>query len=317
MRITASLLAGSLLATATLAGPLKMDQVPADAKWVLHLDIENALRTHLGAYVGREILDPQLTRPLARLKRQTGIELDWRKIQSLTAFGTDYQARADDQGVLVIRSTLDLPTYLDQVMAKVDEVAGPGAGLLEKSQENQTTIYTLRQEIHGAAARNGAFAVSKSRAQLLRALGVLEGRAAHLGSTKTFQDFPPAPPSFFFLGLAEGFSRAGGLPPQARVLQSATGGRLTLGESNSQVLVNLVLGAQDAEATVQIQQVLQGLLALAALSQPDNPDLQRLTQATQITTQNQWVTAKVAWPATNLTARLGEQWKRRAPNSNR
>ena len=75
---------------------------------------------------------------------------------------------------------------LDQVMKKIEEAAGEGAGPLRKKKEGDTTVYTLKGGALGAAGRGGVFVVSKSKAKLTRALEVLDGKAAHLGTAKTF-----------------------------------------------------------------------------------------------------------------------------------
>lgn len=287
------------------AAPLQKEHVTSAAKWVLHLDVEGALQTDLGSWLGRELVEPRLAKAKRDLKKKHDVDFDWRKIQSITAYGTDFQSNPGESGVLLIRTSLDVPTMLDQVFENL------GAGPLEKKKEEGFTLYTLNEEVHGSAGKTGAFVVSKSRAAVKSALTVLEGKGETLGSAKTFSGFPAAPEGFFFLGLAEGFSSASKLPPQAKVLKNSDGGQLVLGENAGQLFARLSLSTKDGEAAGQIQQVVQGLLALGAMSQPENKELQKLISATKVGTNGTMVNVSLDLPASNVIARVSLERKKR------
>lgn len=293
-------------ALAACAGPLQKEQVSADARWLLHLDVEAGLRTQLGGYIGSNIVAEKLFNPLAELKDNFGVELDWRKFQSFTAYGTDYESRADDTGVLIIKSSQDIPAMLDKVMTKLEDASGVGSAALKRKKSGGQTFYSLNGDAHGAAGRGGVFVMSKSRARVEKALEVLDGKGSTLATAKTFAGFPPVPASFFFVGLAEGFNSAAALPPQARVFKNSNGGQLSLGEKSGQVMLQLSLSAKDAEATAQIQQVFQGLLALATLSQDKNKELAELAQAVKVSTNSTFVNVSVQVSATNVIAKVRE-----------
>jgi hypothetical protein len=282
-------------ALAAYAGPLQKEHVSADA-----------LRTQLGGYIGSNIVSEKLFNPLAELKDNFGVELDWRKFQSFTAYGTDYETRADDAGVLIIKSGQDIPAMLDKVMAKLEDASGVGSAALKRKKSGGQTFYSLNDDAHGAAGKGGVFVMGKSRARVEKALEVLDGKGSTLATAKTFAGFPPVSDSFFFLGLAEGFNSAAALPPQARVFKNSNGGQLSLGEKAGQVMLQLSLSAKDAEATAQIQQVFQGLLALATLSQEKNKDLAELAQAVKVSTNSTFVNVSVQVSATNVIAKVRE-----------
>ena len=300
------------LATAfiSFAGPLQKEQIPAGAKWLLHLDVENGLKTQLGTFLGGEI-GKQLLTPIANLRDYFDVRLDWRKFQSFTAYGMGFEERADAAGVLIVKSSQDLPAMLDQVIAKFEEAAGPGHGALRKKKEGGATVYVLKKEVFGAAGKGGVFVLSKSIAKLTEALDVLEGNASHLGAAKTFAAFPQPSASFFFIGLADGFNNASNLPPQARVLKNSTGGQFAVGEKAGQVFLNLALSVKDDESTAQIQQVFQGLLALATLNQDKNKELARLAQSIKVSTNSTLVNVSLELPATNVIAQVEGELKKR------
>src|SRR5260221_9087104 len=116
----------ALVATAS-AGPLQKEQVAGDAKWVLHLDVEQLRASKLGNYFLTEIAEKQMTRPLDDMKRQFHFELDpvklVEKVNSITAYGTEYR-EPQDNAVLVIKTDADLQKIVTGMLAGLG-LAGP------------------------------------------------------------------------------------------------------------------------------------------------------------------------------------------------
>src|SRR5271165_2812843 len=95
----------SLAASAT-AGPLRKEEVAADAKWVLHLDVDQLRSTSAGNFVIREIADKVFAKPKAIMKQDTGYDLDLTKVRSITAYG-DYR-----HPVMLVKSDIDVEKAL-------------------------------------------------------------------------------------------------------------------------------------------------------------------------------------------------------------
>jgi len=294
----------SLAAAAALAGPLRKGQVPADAKWLVHLDIDNFLASQLGGIVSRDLIDKHVARQASELKTKFGIDLDWRKIHGLTAYGVDYKARADSGGVLILHSDLDIINSLDVVIGILAATAGENNPLKKLPGEAFPT-YALKDKVFGAPLPGNLFVLSRSRQDLDKACRVIAGKAPNLVSTKALKVFPGASEGFFLLGIAEAFSEAP-WPPQAKILKNADGGQFVAGEKAGKFYFKLALSANDADAAAQIQQVLQGLLALAALTQDKNKDLQLLTQGTKIGSNDKTVTMEFELPVSAVMDRVGE-----------
>src|SRR5262245_66560896 len=52
----------TLAGVVAFAGPLKKEHVAADAKWLIHLDVENLFGTQIGSFLANEILDKQFAK---------------------------------------------------------------------------------------------------------------------------------------------------------------------------------------------------------------------------------------------------------------
>src|ERR1044072_8609978 len=95
-----------LFVTAGVAGPLRKEQVGADVKWLVHLDVDSFLASKVGEYVMQEFVEKKLTRQTAELNKKFGINLDLHQIHGLTAYGSEYKMRGEPSGALIIHSDL-------------------------------------------------------------------------------------------------------------------------------------------------------------------------------------------------------------------
>lgn len=280
------------LALSTLAGPLPRNQVSRDAKWLIHLDVQNLAKTQLGQALGQE-LDAKLVKPRADLKQSLGIDFNWHNIHSLTAYGTTFAP--NEQAVLLITTTMDVKATLDTAMAKLT-----AKGPLRRLESDPSPLYCLNHQIYIAVPPGQPVILGKSEAEVKQARAVLLGHAPNLAGSHTFTGYPAVPRSFFFLGVAEGFNQSAALPPQARVLKMADGLRLVAGESGDQVRVFLNLKAKTAQICQQIQQVAQGMVALFLLGQKENPALRELAQNTHVTASDRLVNLELDLPVAQI-----------------
>lgn len=291
-------------------GALPKEQVAADAKWLLHFDVAQFRSSRVGGYIVREILQKKLSRPLTDLKGQFKFDVDpdkiLDKVSSITIYGTDYQS-PEDNSVLLIRVDPDIERAFVGVLAGMS-LAGSNAPVrVDQTQMGDITFSVVQDKVFIAVLPGKVVAVGKSRAMTEQAAKVLQGKAANLKSSKAFSDFPEIRKAFFFLGVAEGFSADTELPPQARLLQLADGGRVVLGEDADQVFVSMGLRAKSSEVVTQMQQVIQGVIAMGSLGQPDDKDLAQLVQSVKVTADKNVVNVSVEYPVEKVIQRLGEQ----------
>jgi hypothetical protein len=294
-----------LISTAS-ADPLRKEHVPADAKWLLHLDLDKFRTTKVGGYFTKEILEKKLAGPKADLKRDLNFDLDISRISSITAFGTDYQSHPDANGVLLIRTDLEVQKALDGAIQKISQDSG-GAAEPIKKLPGGTPSYSIHDDVFITIRPDKLVLLGKSRQPVEKAEAVLAGKAANLNSGKAFSGFPEMPKAFFFVAIAEAFNEDAPLPPQAKVLKMTDGGRLVLGENAENLFLNLTLKAKSSEVVAQMQQVIQGTVALASLSQSENPELMQLAQSVKVSSDDRMVTVGIEYPVAKAIEKLNDK----------
>ena len=293
------------------AGTLPREHVAADAKWLLHLDVDALVGTELGKFIAREFIDPQANKLAAGLRGPFGIEFDWHQIHAITAYGMDFRDPEKANGVLLVRSDLDVPAALEQVMEKLAEAGGGGRAPLRKVQDAPFPIYCFQDSIYGAPVGKDLFAVARSASQLEKAARVVEGKAPNIASSDRLPLRPGQPAGFLTVAIADAAAAGAGLPPQARVLKEARGLQLVAGEKADKVFINAALDAKDAEVAEQLQQTLLGAIAFAKLSDVDNKDLQQLAQAAKVGGNQKTVTLDLQVPVSDVIDKVGKTHKKR------
>ena len=304
---TSALVLALAIATTTFGGPLQKEQVGSDAKWLLHLDLDKFRASKVGTYFTRQVLEQKLSQPKADLKREFNFDLDISKISSITAYGTDYGSKPDANGVLVIKTTLDVEKALDSAIEKLSPNAGDGQGGIKKTKQGSAVLYSVNDDVFVTLHPGNLVVVAKSREPNQKASEVLAGKSANLTSGKAFSGFPDVQKAFFFLGVAEAFNADVPIPPQANVLKMADGGRLVLGENADRLFLNVALKAKNSEVVTQIQQVIQGLVALASLSKTENKDLMQLAQSARVSADENLVSLNLEFPVERAIEKLSEE----------
>jgi hypothetical protein len=296
------------LTTTIHADPLSKKAVSADAKWLVHLDLDNLRKAKIGEFLTKEVLEKLVEAKLSALKAQAklDVDVDLKKIASITAYGTDLQKNPDANAVLLIRTGHNIEKVIDGVIqALAGQIPDESKRPIKKLQQEPVVMYSVGGELFAAIQGNDLLILSKSRSQIDKARTVLAGATANIATSSAFSGYPALENSFFFLGIAEAFNENSGIPAQAKVLQMADGGRVVLGEKADRLFLNLALRAKTPELTSQIQQILQGLVALASLSQSENQDLQQLTQSMKVASDKNLVTVNVEFPLDRALKHLG------------
>src|SRR2546423_2746364 len=94
------------------ADGLKQNLVPANSRWVLHLDAEAFRKTRIGAM----IVEDKAESKVRKLKEDSKLDLDFsfNKITAITAFGPKVGEHND--GVLVVQTTADVRGDLEKLI---------------------------------------------------------------------------------------------------------------------------------------------------------------------------------------------------------
>lgn len=305
-RITRTAVLLLALVTPALAGPIQKENVPADAKWLLHWDLEKYRTTEIGKYFDTQILAKKLEKPRADLKQYFNFDLEWEKYTSLTAYGTDFEPKEGTNGILIIKTDAATAASVEKTFIKQADYAKSYGGPVEEITAGPFGTYCINKNAFASIQKDGRIVLGKSQAQVKKGIDIIQGKTANLSVSPALSGFPSGDSDFFLIALAEGFGDRIPLPPNAKILQTTEGLRAVLREKNDKLSLNLTLKAKSADTCKQMQQVVQGMIALVTLSQQENKDLSLLAQSAAVTTDDRFVSLGLDYPVKDAIAKLTE-----------
>ncbi len=279
--------------------------VGADARWMVYLDL-NALRE---SALGREMTE-------AFNKMQSpdvagGLRLDLQKLLttagSATAYGTNLSKDPNAvDGALILQGTPELRAIAEGLVAQIT-VSNPDQ--LVELKEMPFEAYQMAGGVAIAFPPEPIILVSKSKDQLVKARAVIQGTQPSLAKSpsRLSELLPKGGTSYLtaatIVPSAEGlFDRNA---PQARILQMASSGSVSLGEDGEMTSARVQLVASSNAMADKLSKIVQGMAAIASLAETDDAQLNKFLQSVVVGRVENTVRLELAYP----TARLVEMIK--------
>jgi|GEM_PF-3006656 len=284
------LCAGLLLSCTALAGPINLSEVPADAVWAAHLDMEKLVTSRIAELFLAELDD----RGELEKINAFGTVFEFNPLQdlySVTAYGTSF---LKEEAVGLIKGRIDKEKVLALMQME---------GTQTKISHGESTIHKW---VKGSECffvcffKQGLVVFSNSLDLTKGALRVLGGESESLDDGGTLRDLRSLPEGTFFTAAVNGFGEIAGLDPEAAILKKAEKAVVAIGEVEGTDFVNVSLTAADEATATQIHAVAQGILALGSMMGDQEPELARLVQSARLTREGRTITLRETQPADEL-----------------
>ena len=270
------------------AAPISKSQVPADSKWVMHLDMNQfAASQTCRLLVAGQGDSKRFQTMLAHYRTLLGID-PLKDIASLTLFGNEVTG---NRGVALISGSLNSKQITKQFSTYPQYSTKRNGRLtvqtwLDKGSNKPlwASFYSSRQLI-----------LASDEFSLLNSAWVLDGDKPNLTTGKsTGLAFPAVPPGSLFTAVTKGFS--GTSPTQAMILRNTESASLQLSENSGIVDGVVLLNADSPESAIQIQQILNGLMLSSGFANPDSP-LSKLSELSTLSRSGNTMSLKIRCPA--------------------
>lgn len=322
---TCLLVVGILAALARPAAGDALDPklISADARWMVHLDVDGLWATRTTEQLLKPLADLEhVQRERKKFRDALGFDMI-DDIHAVTLYGDQF---TEGQGVVLIR-------------ADVDE--GRIAGFLAKQPDYEPTEYTGRKlhawtdRHHGkkgtlfgciyraadsapasssetdAPKSKTLLVVSRNRNDVQKALDVLDGRIASLevgnpllaGRAESENASQTPIVTIGARGLAEA-----AMPLRSPVLRHCEVLNLLVGERGDDVYVSGRLVAKSDQSAADVRQVLDGVLAMGRLAGDSNKELQKVIKMAEVSAEGRIVTVQWHGQAADVVRAAREQW---------
>ena len=288
------------------AEPLDCGRVPADAKWLVHVDV----RAIDSGAVSQKISDlwrqlPATRQGLQRLRWTTGVDLA-KDLEDITVYGRSFD---QDHAVTIVRSKADQARLARYLRARPDFHTSEYRGH-ELMGWTERKGNSAAQTMAGCVHESRVWLFGRDVADLKLALDVLSGHAPSLPeghalhATRT-----PEGTMIQVRGIGLGEAK---LPFESPLVRKSTYLMALGGENATEVFVEGRVATQSGEVAGQLRSVVEGLLAMARLRFDQDPDMSRVLDAVKVSVAGESVMVQCRWPAEQLLSVIEKSWTKQA-----
>lgn len=268
------------------AAPLDSKHVAADAKWVMHLDVD-AVRASSVVQKGYHKcmeMHKEAAQHLDTVRDIIGMDLRT-DLHGITCYGPQVGKR---QGVLIVLADMNQQSLVDKAKLGPDH-------LVTKHETYELHSWTHKKgdKQHHAT---GAFFSSKvlvfggSVEEVKAALDVLSGKSPSLAGKPSALDGDIAPGTTFLHRAMDV-----GANTKCTVAKQVQSYRAAMGENNGESFFRARLPMNTSESAEQVKAIMVGFKALAALQAGSDAEDAKLVEALKITREDK--TVVVQWSA--------------------
>jgi hypothetical protein len=263
---------------------IKAQHFPADAKWVLHLDLKALNQSPMGQFV-RQAMDEEAHRGLASLKAMSGIDLT-NDVDSLVVCG---KGDAQAGGVMYVYGRFDIQ--------KLTAIAGGAKEFQNKAfGERSLLSWQDKGKRNNLCFIDPTLAVMSQDEQLVQeAVKTIDGQVAGMGKEGPFGHVLTHSKDRFFALQANNLSAFAGANPQLQLFKQAEAVMLEVGQMAGANGLDCALAIKAAtpELAQQMNQAAMGLQALFQLQAAQNPEAAAIAQGVKVGLQDTIVTVNL------------------------
>jgi len=293
--------------------------VPADAKWMFHLDL-NAVRE---SALGKDLIT--LIEKNAVIPNSANLQIDVKKViatlNSATAYGTTFSKNSKEiDGTLVLKGTDELRKIAEGLAAQFS-VSNPEDVIEVK--DLPFPAYSIKGELTVAFPPEPIIIISRSKPQLLKAYDLCRGKgsSAARGASSLKKLIPKDRPLLVF-AASEVPNTDGLFPenaPQTRILKMASSASVAIGQNDKLTTATIQLVATDDEFADKLLKIVQGLTAMLSLTQSSDQQLSTFLQSVKTERHDRTIVVSLAYPTEGLIQmihKIEESEQRQQQNRN-
>lgn len=259
-----------MASVAAMAEPFDAKTVPADAKWVLHVDGEALQKSAVWPMIQQRLdSDPNIVQKIREFRAVTKLSFP-RDFLSLTVYGTSFD---DKEVVIIARGHADQQQILNLLQLN------PGYAAEAFGTHDVLSWEDNGKVMFGAFVDGDSAVISQSKQNVQNALSVKEGKAPGLAADSGLAQLGDAGvmAGVAGRGLAELAKKNMAQLPIVNLIESAA---ITAGADQQNVLLKAKVLTSDAQKAEQMRGALDGFKNMALLMLGNNKQDARATIVT-------------------------------------
>ncbi|MGE5610511.1 MAG: hypothetical protein ACM359_14770 [Bacillota bacterium] len=286
--LTVGMMALALASSLARAAALDPKQVPADAKWVLHVDFDALKESSIGKLILKELeKKDEFQQGILNIELWAGVKLP-QDLHDVTLYGKTFDNKTV---VVLIRGTIE-PAKITNLLQMVSQ--------FNSTKHGERDVYSWQdkgKQLYGSLHGSTLIISGGSQENLDAALDLLDGKGEALKASSGLATGAAAGTLVYVAG--DGLSEL----KQAKnpMVNQAETARLSLREQGDQLLLNAAVTAKTAQFAEQMRASLEGIKAMVTLAASnENAD----PKAKAVAAALQTLTAKSQDKTLNIECRV-------------
>jgi len=272
------------------AGPLRPSLVPAEARWVLHIDVARLAETRVKALL-YEDSERGIGRSVRTIERVGKIDL-LRDMTGVTVIGMG----SDDKDTVVAFE------------GKIDKVHLLALIEVETSAETipygKSTIYNWGGHEYGVFVTDKLTLIGGNIQTIQTVLDAWEGKTKTAVDTPLLAKFKSASPAAFIVASTDKLSALTKDKEGSTILKKAGAAVLQIEEEKGVLKINIVLDTDSPETASNLAKVVDGLAAMAAMGEGPSSGKTDLLKDLKVSQEGKVLRATLELLADRLSERI-------------
>lgn len=279
------LLAFLLLGELT-ASTLPKSLIPANAEWVVHLDMAKFKSTQIGDLLIQE-KHGGIKKKAKVFSKRTSIDL-LKDVTGVTIYGL---GKNKQQTVMCLKGRFD-KEYLLGLLEDVDAH--------KEIVHGNHTIHKWNHTEYGLFVGEDLIFLAWNEEAIKAALDTVDNRSETIlsSSLKIYAD--QIPENAFFAALAKDISTLAGYSSKAVILKKAGSGLVTLTEKDEILNMRIDATAETPKDAASIEQIIRGLMAMAQMQLEESYGGLNLSEVIKVSTDSNKIQIKLTHPSEEI-----------------
>ncbi len=286
------------------AAPLDRQAVPADAKWVVHIDLDAAR----AAQVAQKVYDDWLSHGIAHeslrdIRQTLGMDL-LEDVRGITFYATRFEPYG---GVVLIRAKVNRPRLMELL-----EANSTHAVHRRGSRELHTWVQeveSLKSTLAGCFYGPNLVVISRRLEEVEAALAVLDAKAPSLAGSGSGLDRSAAQGTVFQGGVIDLSELADEeLPFVSPIIRNADAIAVDIGEDDGRVFLRLRIGTPSAAVAGRVRDVIVGFRGMTGLERHGDQGTLDALDALDIAAEGATVNVDWRMPGPKVMRLIEQEW---------
>jgi len=282
------MLSGCLLAT-----PLNREHIPAEAKWVVHLDVERFTESRMWGLLRQEISE-ETQEEIDECTNSLGSD-PTKDIYGITLYGTDSE---EENAVVMIYGKFDKEKLLGLIVQNE---------AYAESEYNDRKLYHWVDEEDGKErvgmfGTEGHIVISQNEETVKAMIDLLDGDGDSLADREDapLAELVKTPEDAFIVMAAYGLAELNKDNQENAILQNSKMMAVVAGENTGDMYLHINLTAETKDGAKQIEKMLDGIEASVALKLAEKPEIMSLLEAINLECSGNQLFLRVKYPSAKL-----------------